>query len=215
MTGRPTEPGPTRAQMWDARHAAQRPIESEDADPTLVAEVTAMTPGAALDLGAGDGRNAVWLAGRGWRVSAVDFSAVAIDRGRALATAAGVEIDWRREDLLVWTPPAARFDLVTLFFIHLPTAERLGVYGRAASAVKPGGTLLVVGHDRSNLADGFGGPQDPDVLFTPADIVRDLPARFSVIRAETARRPGVPPPAPIDAIVRAVRTEIQTAEGTI
>lgn len=214
MSERPSEPGPTRAEIWDARHAAQGLIESKDADPTLVEEVAAMTPGVALDLGAGDGRNAVWLAGHGWRVSAVDLSAVAIDRGQALATAAGVEIDWRHEDLLAWTPPAAQFDLVALFFIHLPQDERQGVYARAASAVKSGGTLLVVGHDRSNLRDGLGGPQDPDVLFTPADIVRDLPARFTVIRAETVRRPGVPRPAPIDAIVRAVRAEIETVQET-
>ena len=214
MSGQISETGPTRAEIWDARHAAQGPIESKDADPTLVEEAATMTPGVALDLGAGDGRNAVWLAGHGWRVSAVDFSDVAIDRGQALAIAAGVEIDWRREDLLTWAPPAAAFDLVALFFIHLPEGERRGVYARAAAAVRPGGTLLVVGHDCSNLRDGFGGPQDPDVLFTPADIVRDLPARFTIIRAETVRRPGVPPPAPIDAIVRAVRAEIETVHET-
>lgn len=173
-----------------------------------------MTPGVALDLGAGDGRNAVWLAGHGWRVSAVDFSVVAIDRGKALATAAGVEIDWRHEDLLAWTPPTAAFDLVALFFIHLPQDERRVVYARAASAVRPGGTLLVVGHDRSNLREGFGGPQNPIVLFTPVDIVRDLPTGFTVMRAETVRRPCVPPPAPIDAIVRAVRSEIETVQET-
>ena len=208
------ETSPTRAEIWDARHAAQGSIESADADPTLVGEVVGMTPGIALDLGAGDGRNAVWLAEHGWRVSAVDFSVVAIDRGQALAAAAHVKIDWRREDLLEWTPPAAAFDLVALFFIHLPMDERRGVYARAASAVKPGGTLLVVGHDRSNLRDGSGGPKDPDVLFTPVDIVRDLPAGFSVMRAETVRRPSVPTPAPIDAIVRAVRSEIEIVQGT-
>ena len=86
------------------------------------------------------------------------------------------------------------------------------VYERAASAVKSGGTLLVVGHDRSNVRDGFGGPQDPAVLFAPADIVRDLPARFTIIRATSVRRPGVPPPAPIDAIVRALRSDVDTAQ---
>ena len=214
MSQQISETGPTRAEIWDARHAAQGPIESADADPTLVEEVAAMTPGIALDLGAGDGRNAIWLAGHGWRVSAVDFSAVAIDRGQALAIAAGVEIDWRREDLLAWTPPAAAFDLVALFFIHLPHDERRGVYAKAASAVRPGGTLLVVGHDRSNLRDGSGGPKDPDVLFTPDDIVRDLPIGFTVMRVETVRRLGVPPPAPIDAVVRAVRSKVEIVQET-
>ena len=113
MSERPSEPGPTRAEIWDARHTAPGPIESGDADPTLVEEVATMTPGIALDLGAGDGRNAIWLAGRGWRVNAVDFSAVAVDRGQALAIAAGVEIDWRarnlprRVELLAASPPHA------------------------------------------------------------------------------------------------------------
>lgn len=214
MSERSSEPGPTRAEIWDARHAAQVPIESADPDPTLVETVSTLTPGVALDLGAGDGRNATWLALRGWRVTAVDFSAVAIERGQALAMAAGVDVEWRRNDLLAWTPPAAAFDLVVLFFLHLPAAERRLVYGRAAAAVRPGGTLLVVGHDRSNLRDGHGGPQDPDVLFTPADIVRDLPIGFSVVRAETVRRPGVEPPAPMDAIVRAVRLQAGSIQGT-
>ncbi len=205
MSERPTGPSPTRAELWDARYASRDPIESADADPTLVEETAAMTPGAALDLGAGDGRNAVWLAEHGWRVTAVDFSAVAIERGRTLATMAGVEVDWRREDLLTWTPPMAAFDLVALFFIHLPADERRSIYTGAAAAVRPGGTLLVVGHDLSNLRDGVGGPQDPDVLFTPVDIVRDLPTGFAVMRSETVCRAGAPLPAPIDAIVRVVR----------
>ncbi len=97
------------------------------------------------------------------------------------------------------------FDLVVLMFIHLPTAERRAVYARAATAVAPGGTLLVVAHDRSNLVDGVGGPQDPEVLFTPAEIASDLPPAFSVMRAATMRRPGSEAPAPIDAVLIARR----------
>jgi SAM-dependent methyltransferase len=193
------------AELWDARHAAHDPIESADADPTLVEVAATLTHGAALDLGAGDGRNAVWLAAHGWRVTAVDFSAVALDRGRGLATKLGVGVDWRREDLLAWTPPAASFDLVVLAFIHLPEGERRRVYASAGDAVAPGGTLLVVGHDRSNLRDGAGGPRDPDVLFTPGDIVRDLGPGWRIVREDTVRRPGSPEPAPLDAIVVAVR----------
>jgi len=164
-----------------------------------------MAPATALDLGAGDGRNAVWLAQRGWRVTAVDFSAVALDRGRALAKSAGVEVEWRLADLLEWTPPTEAFDLVTLFFIHLPPDERQVVYARAASAVRSGGTLLVVGHDRSNLTDGVGGPQDPDVLFTPTEIARELPSGFTIERASVVRRATPAGLGPLDAIVRAVK----------
>ena len=181
------------------------PIESADADPTLVEEVGAMTSGVALDVGAGAGRNAIWLAEHGWRVTAVDFSTVALDRGRAMAATAGVDVEWRLADLLEWVPSADAFDLVALFFIHLPFDERQVVYARAATAVARGGTLLVVGHDRSNLTDGVGGPRDPDVLFTPDEIVSDLPAGFVVERAVTVRRATSTELAPLDAIVRAVR----------
>jgi len=196
---------PSRAGAWDERHSAHDPIESWEPDPTLVGEVASMTPGRALDLGSGDGRNAVWLARHGWTVTAVDFSVVALDRARTLAATADVEIDWRQADLLSWTPAAEAFDLVAVFFIHLPADERRPVYARAAAAVAIGGTLLVVGHDRSNAADGVGGPHDPDVLFTPDEIVAELPEGFTVERASVVRRAGEPARAPLDAVVRATR----------
>ena len=137
-----------------------------------------------MDLGAGDGRNAIWLARRGWDVTAVDFSQVAIDRGRALAAAAGVDLRWEVADFLEWAPGDRSYDLVVLFFIHLPPEERREVYARAAAAVAPGGTLLIVGHDRTNIADGVGGPHDPDLLITPSEVAADL-SGFRIDRAET------------------------------
>jgi 2-polyprenyl-3-methyl-5-hydroxy-6-metoxy-1,4-benzoquinol methylase len=198
-------PDSSRRARWDERHAAQEPIESSEPDPTLLHEVGALAPGRAIDLGAGDGRNAIWLARRGWAVTAVDFSQVAIDRGRALAAAAGVHVEWELADLLEWTPGGRSYDLVMLFFIHLPPDERPEVYARAAAAVAPGGTLLIVGHDRTNIADGVGGPQDPDVLLTPGEVAADLPG-FRIDRAETVRRGATDGRRPIDAIVRAVRS---------
>ena len=204
MSDREQRSDPSRRALWDERHAARQPIESFEPDPTLVDEIGSLRPGRALDLGAGDGRNAIWLAIQGWQVTAVDFSQVALDRGRALATASGVRVEWQLADLLEWSPGASRFDLVTLFFIHLPPDERRDVYARAAAAVAPGGTLLIVGHDRTNLVDGVGGPQDPTVLFTPGEIAADL-AGFRVDRADVARRRVPDGDGPIDAIVRAVR----------
>ena len=189
---------------WDERHAAHDPIESHEPDPTLVREVAGLAPGRALDLATGDGRNAIWLAARGWRVTAVDFSGVALDRARTSAQSLGVEVDWIRADLLDWTPPADTFDLVCLFFLHLPQDERRDVYARAADAVRPGGTLLVVGHDVTNLVDGVGGPQDPAVLFTPAQIVAEL-SGSSIVRSDVIRRPTTDGHGPLDAVVRAVR----------
>ena len=199
-------PDSSRRARWDERHAAQDPIESTEPDPTLIHEVGALSPGRALDLGAGDGRNAVWLASRGWDVTAVDFSQVALDRGLARADAAGVHVEWKLADLLEWTPGGRSYDLVTLFFIHLARDERRDVYARAATAVAPGGTLLVVGHDRTNIADGVGGPQDPDVLITPGEVAADL-AGFRIDRGATIRRGAAIGGGPIDAIVRAVRAE--------
>jgi SAM-dependent methyltransferase len=196
---------PTRQEMWDERHAAHEPIESAEPDPTLVEEIGPLAPGRALDLGTGDGRNAVWLATRGWDVTAVDFSRVALDRGRALAERTGVEVDWVRADLLTWTPPPRAFDLVCLFFIHLPPDERRRVYARAADGVAPGGSLLVVAHDRTNLERGSGGPQDPAVLFTAAEAAADVPD-LAVVRAETVTRSVGDGTVAIDAVLRAVRS---------
>ena len=195
---------PSRRELWDERHAARDPIESHEPDPTLVTEVADLRPGLALDLATGDGRNAIWLAGHGWRVTAVDFSSVALDRARRAAAAAGVEVDWLQADLLEWRLPEAAFDLVTLVFLHLPEGERRAVYARAAAAVRPGGTLLVVGHDRTNLTDGVGGPHDPEVLFTPAEIASEL-SGFTVVRAAVTRRSPDDARSPLDAVVRAVR----------
>ncbi len=191
--------------MWDERDAARDPIESPEPDPTLVEEVGPMRPGRALDLGTGDGRNAVWLATRGWQVTAVDFSRVALDRARALADRAGVSVDWVLADLLAWPSQAPAWDLVCLFFIHLPADERRATYRRAAAAVAPGGTLLVVGHDRANLAQGVGGPQDPAVLFTAEEIASDLDG-FTVVRAASVRRAvGGDGRVAMDTVVRAER----------
>lgn len=193
-----------RRAMWDERHAARDPIEAHDPDPTLVDVASGLAPGRALDLGTGDGRNALWLAGLGWRVTAADFSAVALARAADRAAAAGLAVDWRLEDLLAWGPEPDAFDLVLLMFLHLPRAELARVHEAACRAVAPGGTLLVVGHDLANLGTGAGGPQDPEVLYTPADVVAGLPDGFRVLRAETIRR-GDADPAPVDAMVVARR----------
>jgi 2-polyprenyl-3-methyl-5-hydroxy-6-metoxy-1,4-benzoquinol methylase len=176
-----------RRQMWDERHAARPSIESHEPDPSLVAIAGGLAPARALDLAAGDGRNAIWLAGHGWDVTAVDFSTVALERARTSAAAAGVTVDWILADLLEWRSDPRSFDLVTVMFLHLPADERRPVYARAADAVAPGGRLVVVGHDRSNVAEGAGGPQDPDVLFTPAEVAGDL-AGFVIERAELVTR---------------------------
>ncbi len=164
----------TRQELWDERHAAREPIESIEADPTLTGLAAPMVPGRALDLAAGDGRNAIWLASRGWSVAAVDFSRVALQRAAASADKAGVTVDWIHADLLEWRPEPRSADLVLLMFLHLPVAERRAVLAAAAQAVAPGGRLLLVGHDRSNAGREVPGPKDPDLLYATDEVAADL-----------------------------------------
>lgn len=174
---------------WDDRYAAAPELVwTGEPNRFVVAELGGLQPGRALDLAAGEGRNAVWLAGRGWQVTAVDFSAVAAERGRRLASERGAEVSWIVADLVEFSPPKAAFDVVLVVYLHLPPVDRAGVLARAAAALAPGGTLLVVGHDRANLAGGVGGPRDPTVLYTPDEIVAELDG-LRPHRAGTARRP--------------------------
>jgi len=132
---------------------------------------------------------AVWLAQQGWRVTAVDFSDVGLAKAAQLAAGAGVEVTAVCADVTAYTPPPGGFDLVAVLYLHLPAVQRSDVYQRAAKAVAPGGTLLVVGHDASNLADGYGGPQDPEVLFSPEDVTADIAGCGLVVdKADRVRR---------------------------
>ena len=195
----------SRREMWDERHAAREPIESPEPDPSLTRLAGDLAPGRALDLAAGDGRNAIWLAAHGWEATAIDFSTVALERARASATMAGVSVTWVLADLLEWRPTSRSFDLVAVMYLHLPLDERQPVYAAAAEAVAPGGRILVVGHDRSNLTEGAGGPQDPEVLFTPPEVAADL-VGFTIERAETATRDLGDGRRAIDAVVLAQRS---------
>ncbi|MFJ8578245.1 class I SAM-dependent methyltransferase [Micromonospora sp. NPDC093277] len=174
---------------WDARYAdTPELVWGVEPNRFVVESVEGLTPGSALDLAAGEGRNAVWLAERGWRVSAVDFSQVAVERGRELAAHRGVPVEWRVADVTAYRPVPGSYDLVLICYLHLPAEERARVLDSARGALCPGGTLVVVGHDLANLTGGVGGPQDPGILLTPEAVVDGL-AGLRIERAETARRP--------------------------
>lgn len=158
----------------------------------LAAELDGAPPGRALDLAAGEGRNSVWLAARGWRVTAVDFSRVGLDKGRELCADHGIgdgdgRVDWVVADLSEYTPARSAFDLVLIAYLQVGTALRDRVLAGAAAALVPAGTLLVVGHDLANLTEGVGGPSSPDVLYTPEAITAALPG-LRIRRAERVRR---------------------------
>lgn len=176
---------------WDARYAAGQQWSTEP--NRLFADVVdglGLAPGRAVDLGCGEGRNAVWLATNGWRVTGVDFSGGGIERGRRWAAERGAVVDWVVADLRDWPVEPGSFDLVAVVYVHWPTAERDPWLRRVVAAVAPGGAFVLVGHDRTNIEHGVGGPRDPDVLSTP-DELRALATEggLAVERAETVLRP--------------------------
>jgi len=196
-----------KAADWDERYAQTGLLWSAQPNRLLVAETEELPPGSALDLACGEGRNAVWLARRGWSVTAVDFSHVAIAKARELSAAADVEIDWVVEDLLDYEPPARAFDLVVVFYLQVPARDRTRILPRAAAAVAPDGVFLLVGHDAGNLEHGYGGPKDPSVLYTPDDVADSL-GDLTIERAEVVERPVETPEGTriaLDALVRAHR----------
>ncbi len=191
--------------VWNRKYAETEQLWALTPNRTFADEAEALTPKRALDLASGEGRHAVWLAKRGWRVTAVDFSDVAIEKARARAAHEGVEVDFCTVDLLEFEPGERSFDLVLVLFLQLPASERRLVLRRAAEALAPGGTFLLVGHDLTNLAEGAGGPSDPAVLYTPEDIVADLPG-LEIQKAERVLRDVADADrSAIDALVRARR----------
>jgi SAM-dependent methyltransferase len=174
-------------QAWDDRYAAREWLWTVDANRFVVAETEDLPPGRVLDLAAGEGRNAVWLATRGWNAVAVDFSQVAIDRARELAARERVRIEAIRADLLEFEPEPQSFDLVIVAYLHVPEDQLSLVLSTAVEAVAPGGRVLVIGHDRANLEHGYGGPQVREVLYTREGISAGL-APLEIIKAERVER---------------------------
>ena len=189
------------AQEWDSRYGGPDRVWSAAPNAWVAATMRDWFTGRALDLGAGEGRNAVWLAALGWQVTAVDFSAVGIDRGRSGALEVGVDVDWVVADVRTWRPPAqVAFDLVLLAYLHLED----DVLARAREWLAPGGALVVIGHALRNLTEGVGGPRDARLLHTEAEyraasaglvvehigeVIRPLPEGDAIDLALVARRP--------------------------
>ena len=202
--------GRVDSRQWDERYSGAEFEWTTRPNQFVAAELADLPPGRALDLAAGEGRNSVWLAQRGWRVTAVDFSRVGLEKGRKLAKARGIDearIEWIVADLRDYGPDPGAFNLVLIAYFQVGAELRAAVLTRAAAALAPGATLLVVGHDVTNLTEGVGGPQYPEVLYTPDAITTEL-SGLRVLRADrvhrTVEREGVAATA-IDTLVRAVR----------
>lgn len=150
---------------WDHRYEGAGYVWEIEPNRFVAEQVLPLIPGRALDLAAGEGRNAVWLATRGWAATAVDFSAAGLAKAERLAADHGVAVTTVVADVHTYDVAPGAWDLVLLSYLQLPTEERLAVLRRAAAGVASGGTLLVVAHDRTNLERGYGGPQYPEVLY--------------------------------------------------
>ncbi|MGK5740652.1 FAD-dependent oxidoreductase [Micromonospora sp. URMC 103] len=183
-------------EAWEERYSARPSVWSGRPNPQLVAEAAALTPGRALDVGSGEGADAVWLAQRGWQVSGVDISRTALKRAAGHAEAAGVaaRIDWVHADLREQPPAEAAYDLVSAQFMHLPADERRELFARLAAAVAPGGTLLIVGHHPRDLRTAAHRMHMPEMMYTADDVAAQLdPARWEIVAAQERPRPAVDP----------------------
>ena len=180
--------------FWDERYGSRDLVWTGRPNAALVAEAATLTPGTALDVGCGEGADAMWLATQGWRVTGSDVSRVALERAAAhtppeLASL----ITWSRMDLTTWEP-SARYDLVSAqFVLHFPSAlhaERDRLFARLASAVAPGGSLIVVGHSVLDMGTTIPRPPDTSLFFTADDLAAQLdPSAWVIKTAENQPRP--------------------------
>lgn len=171
------------AEIWNERYGSKEYVWTIKVNQFVEAHLAELEPGTAIDLAAGECRNAVWLASLGWQVVAVDYSSVGLEKGRRLAADHGVEdrIEFIEADAVSWQPREP-VDLVVLSYLQLPEDQRAVVLDHAAGWLQPGGTVFVIAHDASNVADGYGGPPTAAVCYTVDECV----AAFSGIEVTTA-----------------------------
>ncbi len=195
------------ATAWDQRYQASEQVWPLEPNRWVVQEMSGRPTGRALDLATGEGRNALWLAEQGWAVTGVDFSRVGLDRASMLADASAskrqqpLDVTWVCADITSLELPSAEYDLVLLSYVQIQAYERTPLVRASAAALAPGGVLLVIAHDSTNLTEGHGGPQDPAVLYTAADLEKDLQDQISAgaLVVENSGR---------------VARDVETAEGT-
>lgn len=168
---------------WDERYSQAERLWSEGPNIFVADRLGPVEPGVGLDVASGEGRNAIWLAERGWKMTAVDFSEVAIDRGRA----ASDNVNWVVADVLDWEPEET-YDLALIAYLHLDEPQMRKVIERVASWLEPGGELFIIGHDKSNIEEGHGGPQVPDIL-TDVEATVEWLEELEIVEAQVVRRP--------------------------
>jgi SAM-dependent methyltransferase len=203
---------------WERRWAhalreSPEKVASRPPNAVLLAEIGDMQPGLALDAGCGHGAEAIWLARSGWQVTAVDFSATALDFGRSTAHAAGADvagrIEWVEGDLGTWAPPPRRYDLVNCLYVHV-AGSVVEMVRRLGTGVAPGGTLLLVGHRPVDPATGAPTPAAGQAQVSVDEAVEALDSHeWTIVVAE--ERPRAAVGTGVDAVIRAVRRSQRSA----
>ncbi len=189
---------------WNDLYLEKPMLWSGEPNGLLVAEAADLTPGQALDLGCGEGGDARWLAGRGWLVTAVDISRVALER--AAAAEGDAKISWTHADVVTNPPPAGSFDLVSAIYFPLPHQDDHRALTSLLAAVAPGGTLLVGGHDLRGH-EHRDARFDPADYYTPGEIADLLDDDWTIVTNEIRTRHPLPPDAihVADVVLRARR----------
>jgi len=168
--------------FWDQQYAVSGFKYGRAPNAFLVSQVAALRAGGdVLVPGDGEGRNGVWLAGAGFRVTTVDSSSVAVGKARSLAAERGVSIDAQLADLAEWTPPPCSADALVLVYVHFPPARRVAIHRRLLGALRPGGRLVLEAFHPAQLGHASGGPKDGAMLYT-----------LEALRADLADAPGAP-----------------------
>jgi SAM-dependent methyltransferase len=174
--------------QWDERYSGAEQIWSGQPNGVLVAEVTGLTPGRALDVGCGEGADALWLAEQGWDVTALDVSQVALERARQQAARVGRSVRWRHAGLVEADLPAASFDLVSAQYpALLHTPEKVAEHA-LLDAVAPGGTLLVVHHTPPSPEQAHAHGFDPNDYVSPSEMAALLDGSWRIEVDETRPR---------------------------
>jgi SAM-dependent methyltransferase len=180
-------------EFWDERYRSHPRVWSDRPNPLLIAQVTDLTPGTALDVGAGEGADARWLADRGWRVTALDISPVALERAAAGTAEHRPDlvdrIEWVPADVSTWNPGDRRFDLICAHYFQTPLGHRTLVFTRLAGWVAEGGTMMIVGHHPSDLATTAHRPPMPEVYYTADEVAALLdPAQWTIMTSDAPGR---------------------------
>lgn len=178
-------------QFWDEMYGSRDQVFSGAPNGVLVTEVADLPPGQALDVGCGEGADALWLARRGWQVTAVDISQVALQRAAAGADLGRVA--WTHSDLTTTPPPVGVFDLVSVQYFPLPHQPDHTALRGLLDAVAPGGTLLIASHDPADQPPGHEHGFDPSDYYQPDDVARLLDHDWTVLVNETRPRTAPPP----------------------